>query len=114
MLRACLNWKVIAALALVGLGVWTLAPNLLVGALPILLLAVCPLSMMFMMRSMQGDQHATSPEGRDGISRNEATRQKRLADLKSQLEETRDRQEAVAREIAKLEAPFEDEPLQAP
>src|SRR5260221_13876157 len=48
----CLNWKVIAGLAIVALGVWVLAPQLLAAALPVLILAACPLSMLLMMRAM--------------------------------------------------------------
>ena len=65
MLRACLNWKVIGGLAVVGLGIWFVAPNLLVAALPVLLIAVCPLSMVLMMRGMQGEHHG-SQSGNDG------------------------------------------------
>ncbi|MGH3452757.1 MAG: DUF2933 domain-containing protein [Haloechinothrix sp.] len=50
----CFNRKVIAALAAVGLGLWLLSPNLLAGVVPLLLLAACPLSMIFMMRAMPG------------------------------------------------------------
>jgi hypothetical protein len=52
MIRMCLNWKVIAGLTAAGLGLWLVAPNLLAAAVPILLLAVCPLSMLLMMRAM--------------------------------------------------------------
>lgn len=114
LLRACLNWKVIAGVTLVGVGVWAVAPNLLVAALPILLIAVCPLSMVLMMRSMQGEQHGASAQRSDGVDGRGSPREERLADLKSQLEQTRSQKEAIAREIAKLEASFDDEPLQAP
>jgi hypothetical protein len=56
MIKMCLNWKVLAALAAVGAGVFAVAPNLALAALPILLVAVCPLSMLFMMKGMQGQQ----------------------------------------------------------
>lgn len=108
MFRACLNLKVIGALALVGVGVWAVAPNLLVGALPILLIAACPLSMMFMMRGMKDDHHGTSPEPGLGSSP-KATHEEQLADLKRQLEDTRGRQETIAREIAKVEVSAESE-----
>ena len=49
MLKMCLNWKVIAGLAVVGAGIFALAPDLALAALPILLLAIFPLSMLFMM-----------------------------------------------------------------
>lgn len=48
----CFNKKVIAGLAVVAVGVVVFAPELLGRALPFLVLAVCPLSMVFMMRGM--------------------------------------------------------------
>lgn len=114
LLRACLNWKVIAGLALVGVGVWAVAPNLLVAALPILLIAVCPLSMVLMMRSMRGDQHGAPAQRSDGVDGKGSAREEQLADLTNQLEQSRSQQEAIAHEIAKRDASFDDEPLQAP
>ena len=52
MMMKCLNWKVIAALAAVGLGIWALAPGVAAAALPLLVLVACPLSMVVMMRAM--------------------------------------------------------------
>lgn len=48
----CLNWKVVVVVAAVALGVWAIAPGAVGRALPLLALAVCPLSMVFMMRAM--------------------------------------------------------------
>ncbi len=48
----CFNWKVIAALAAVGLGIYALAPGAATAALPVLVVAACPLSMLLMMRAM--------------------------------------------------------------
>ena len=56
MLKMCLNWKVLAGLAAVGVGIYLVAPDLVAAALPILLLAACPLSMVLMMWSMQHTQ----------------------------------------------------------
>ncbi len=53
-MKMCFNWKVIAALAVAGAGVVVLAPDVLGAALPLLLLAACPLSMIVMMRAMSG------------------------------------------------------------
>lgn len=50
----CLNRNVLMGVATVGLGVWLFAPNVLGAALPLLLFAACPLSMVFMMRRMSG------------------------------------------------------------
>lgn len=48
----CFNWKVFAALGAVGLALWAVAPGLAAAALPLLVLAACPLSMILMMRAM--------------------------------------------------------------
>ncbi len=63
MLKMCLNWKVLAALAAVGAGIYLWAPNLLAAALPLLILAVCPLSMVLMMGMMTGG--GKKDEGKD-------------------------------------------------
>ena len=52
----CFNKKVVAGLAIAGLAVLVLAPNLIGSALPVLLLAACPLSMVLMMRGMNGSR----------------------------------------------------------
>jgi Protein of unknown function (DUF2933) len=95
MLRACLNWKVIGALALVGLGIWSVSPNLLAAALPVLLLAACPISMLLMLRGMQGREGATT-DAEQRTSRIAPSPEVRLAELKAQ-------QQAIDREIASLE-----------
>ncbi len=61
----CFNWKVLVALGAVAAGVLFVAPGAAIGLLPILLLAACPLSMVWMMvamkRGMGGkDQPATA------------------------------------------------------
>lgn len=52
MLKMCLNWKVLAGLGAVGAGVYAFAPGLSASAVSLLLLAVCPLSMVVMMAAM--------------------------------------------------------------
>ena len=58
MLRSCFNPKVLVALGLVGAGVLVLEPGLFAAALPVLLLAACPLSMLLMGR--MGMSHRSS------------------------------------------------------
>ncbi|MDQ6906689.1 MAG: DUF2933 domain-containing protein [Chloroflexota bacterium] len=96
----CINWKVVAGLAVVGLGVWAVAPNLIGAAAPLLLLAVCPLSMAFMMHGMGGMRQTSSTQPRDTPDHSPSgrTHEEQLADLKA-------RHAAIAREIATLEAP---------
>lgn len=48
----CYNPKVIAGAAVIGVGIWALAPGAVVTAFPFLLFLACPLSMWLMMRGM--------------------------------------------------------------
>ncbi len=92
MLKMCLNWKVLASLAAVGVGVYLFAPGLLAEAIPILLLAVCPLSMLFMMWSMQHAQGQQTAQDTDaGL-----TREEQIARLRTQ-------QAGLAERIGELE-----------
>jgi hypothetical protein len=94
MLKMCLNWKVLASLTAVGVGVYLFAPGLLAEAVPILLLAVCPLSMLLMMWAMQqsqGQGQQTTQETDVGL-----TRKERIAQLRMQ-------QAALAEQIGALE-----------
>lgn len=59
MLKKCLNPKVLIGLALVALGFLIFAPKLLVGILPLLIIAACPLSMVLMMGSMGNKSSAS-------------------------------------------------------
>ena len=49
----CLNWKVLAALAAVGVGVYALAPNTAAAATPCSPSALCPLSTLLMVRAIR-------------------------------------------------------------
>ena len=55
----CLNKRVIAGLAVAALAVLTIAPRAFASVGPLLLFAACPLSMLFMMRSMSGSGKRT-------------------------------------------------------
>lgn len=93
----CLNWRVMAGLAAAGIGVWVFAPRVVSSALPFLILAVCPISMLLMMRAMQGGQGST----RDGTSDGKGSD---LAELKARLVRVQAEQDAIAGEIACVEA----------
>lgn len=103
MLKHCLNWKVIAGLAAVGIGIYAVAPGLVAAALPILLLAICPLSMMFMMKGMQGNQGGDGGRQEPQEAGASPTREGELARLRTQ-------QVALADRIGALE---QDEPQAA-
>jgi Protein of unknown function (DUF2933) len=51
-LKHCYNWKVLAGLATVAVGVFLVAPGTVGRVLPLLLFAACPLSMLVMMAGM--------------------------------------------------------------
>lgn len=60
----CLNKKVVAGLAIAGLGIYLFAPNVFGAALPLLILAACPLSMIVMMRMMSGSDDRSCATGK--------------------------------------------------
>lgn len=59
----CLNKNVVIGLAAIALVVLVLKPSWLLAALPLLVLAACPLSMMFMMRTMSSQSGNASSCG---------------------------------------------------
>ncbi len=61
----CLNWKVMAALAAAGLGLYVLAPMVAAAVLPLLIVAACPLSMLLMMRVMGSMGSSKTMDGTD-------------------------------------------------
>jgi hypothetical protein len=93
----CLNWKVVAGLAGVGLGIWVVAPTLVWAALPVLVVLACPLSMLFMMRGMGSGQCATQPEYEQRQIIAHGRHDGQLVDLRA-------RHAAIAQEIAELES----------
>jgi hypothetical protein len=98
MLKMCLNPKVLAGLAAVGVGIYLVAPDLVLAALPILLLAACPLSMLLMMWGMQhtqGQGKQTTQEPDVGL-----TREERIAQLRAQQAALADQLGALEREEA--------------
>lgn len=94
--KTWLNWKVLAVLGVAGAGIYLVGSNLVAAALPFLLWAACPLSMLLMMKVMQGGQgevhgQQAPQEGGAGLMREEQivrlrTQQERLADQISALE----------------------------
>lgn len=51
-MKMCLNWKVLVGLAALAVGILLVVPGLLPAALPLLLVAVCPISMLVMALGM--------------------------------------------------------------
>ncbi len=98
----CLNWKVIGGLALFGLGTWIIAPQVALFVLPFLLIIACPLSMLFMMRGMQGSQCTTSSAKTPAPS-STLTETEQLVQLGTE-------QMLIAQKIARLEAEHDRAP----
>ncbi len=104
----CLHWQALGGLVAVGVGVWAVAPNLIGAAVPLLLVAACPLSMLFMMRgmgAMGGGQVPGQP--RQTMLATAPAEQRpagSLAELQARSAELQARHARIAREIARLEA----------
>ncbi len=96
-LRACADWRVVAILVAVGAGVAVLAPNLIAAAIPLLIVAACPISMLVMMRTM-GGQHANAS------ARLDPGPVDRPAQLREQLAANRLEQRQLERELARVES----------
>jgi hypothetical protein len=106
LLGMCLNWKVLAGLAVVGLLVLVVAPQFIGVALPLLLVAACPLSMLFMMRGMSGNGIANQTASQTTqLPAGGSTRDEQLAELQSRLSSVQAEQAAIARHIAEIESP---------
>jgi hypothetical protein len=60
-LAMCLNPKVLAGLAVLAVGLFVFQPRLLSVALPVLLVAACPLSMAAMMWGMRRSSGSRTP-----------------------------------------------------
>jgi hypothetical protein len=75
MFGMCIDKRVVAGLAGAGVLVWVLAPGALAAALPFLFIAICPLSMLVMMKMMNSGGQATpaaqpptAPEQADAVA----------------------------------------------
>lgn len=91
----CFNWKVLAGLGVLAVGVLAFQPQLFWTALPILAVLACPLSMLFMMRGMGQPQQSTpaapasaSPEspGLEDLRHQMAALESQRAELAYELE----------------------------
>jgi hypothetical protein len=59
----CINWKVVAAVVAIAVGLFVFTPKLAAAALPLLVVAICPLSMLLamgLMGRMNRGNHSTS------------------------------------------------------
>lgn len=95
----CLDWKVLAGLGAVGLGIFVFTPQLFAAALPFLLLALCPLSMLLMMGSMQGmnDPRQNTAHSTPG---KELSHSEKISQLKAQQTDLADQLAVLERDDA--------------
>lgn len=97
----CFDWRIVAGLAAVGVGIAFLAPKLVLGALPLLLLAACPLSMLLMMVTINGMDQRSATSTRRQLKGTTASsvlsREEQLAQLREQLQNLQQQQEVIAR-----------------
>ncbi len=108
LLGRCLNWRVVAGLAAVGVIVLVVAPQFLWAALPLLIVAACPLSMLFMMRGMAASRSQASSQPSlmqgDSLPAGSLSRDERLTELQSRLSNVQAESEVIARQIAEIES----------
>lgn len=83
----CFNKRVLVGLGVVALAVFAFAPGLLGAVAPLLFLAACPLSMVFMMRGMNRSGASCGTEQQGGVAGSEAQRVEGDAKLRELEEE---------------------------
>ena len=83
----CFNKKVVVGLALTALGLLAVAPNVFGAALPLLLMAACPLSMTLMMRRMGGQPACRTNAGAAAETATPATSSADAAELQALRDE---------------------------
>lgn len=88
----------LAFLAAVAAGVVIFAPNLIAAALPLLFVAVCPLSMMLMMKTMGSQDQNAGPAAA-------AHHADHAEQLRTELAASQREQQRLARELEDLKAP---------
>lgn len=103
----CFNPKVLLGLVGIAVVTWAVAPGLATAALPILIVAACPLSMVLMMRGMkraevQGGSSGNRMPQNTGTAAGDSDRD--LSVLKGRAAELAAQQDKLAREIRKREA----------
>lgn len=90
-MKMCFNWKVAGGLALAGLAVFAIAPSLVGAAvLPLLIFAICPLSMLLMMRAMSGGGRCQDDSNKSApVNETPADSTAELARLRAEVDQLR-------------------------
>jgi hypothetical protein len=114
--KLCFDRRVLGGLAVVALGVGVVAPGLIMTALPVLLLAACPLSMVMMGKMMMDRDRRSGLEQRlDPPSPIEARYRTattvldhagQIALVRKQLGNLGEQQIVLAEQLARLEGAY--------
>lgn len=79
----CFDWKVLVGQVAVGIAIAVLVPQLTLRALPLLLLAACPLAILLMMNQMDKDSISASSHRRSLLPASKSlNRDEQLAQLR--------------------------------
>ncbi|MEO6714411.1 MAG: DUF2933 domain-containing protein [Mycobacteriales bacterium] len=92
LMKLCFDRRVVIALTVVGVGALAFSPALAVSLLPLLIVAVCPLSMLFMMRGMSSGGHCTTGTGPG--AEDKQLSQQATSDVQAELRELKEQQAA--------------------
>ena len=81
----CINKRVVFGVAAVALAVLAFSPRLLAGLTPVLVMAICPLSMVFMMRGMNGRRAGETASAADSGDRQRRELEEEVNRLRAEL-----------------------------
>lgn len=82
----CINWKVLVGVGIVAASLFVIVPKVAGAALPFLILAICPLSMLLMAGGVAMKGRGESSDGREASLAELKTRQRELATQIAALE----------------------------
>lgn len=96
-MKRCLDWRVLGGLVAAGAVLWWMWPQAVAAALPVIVVAVCPLSMLVMMWAVRGHDHGWSSDGHDQVA---------MGQLREQVERLEQERARLAWEVAELRSSF--------
>ncbi len=84
----CINWKIVAGLGVVALAILVFAPQFIGAAAPLLVLALCPISMGVMMWAMakNGGAKSCKTDSNDAISTELAESRTEIEALRAEVD----------------------------
>lgn len=90
MMKCCFNKKVLIGAGVITLALLVISPTTALAALPVLIVAVCPLSMLLMMRTMRNGTQCDTTD-----SQQDAERAAEIASLHEEINLLKARQRAL-------------------